>query len=312
VLEKVINVNDFLEIRYLDAGTRAARAVGRITIRDERERNRGYGTGSLVSPRLLLTNHHVLPDAATAKYSVVEFNYQDDVDRKPLRSVQFGFDPDSFFVADKPRDFALVAIAATAEELAEFGFNPLIPAEGKAIVGEYVTIVQHPNGEKKQLVLRDQQIIDVPEESCTTWPTPSPARRAHRCSTTNGRSSRCTRRPQAAPRETSSTGACGSAGSCGRSTTARRPPRRRSSSRGSWSVRRRRSRRTTADAGDARDDPSPGHAGEPRGAPSDGRRMGGVHGADRDSHAARRSGGVGRAADAAAAGRSVVGRALAA
>ena len=164
VLEKVINVNDFLEIRYLDAGTRAARAVGRIIIRDERERNRGYGTGSLVSPRLLLTNHHVLPDAATAKHSVVEFNYQDDVDRMPLRSVQFGFEPETFFVADKARDFALVAIAATPEELAEFGFNPLIRAEGKAIVGEYVTIVQHPNGEKKQLVLRDQQIIDVPED----------------------------------------------------------------------------------------------------------------------------------------------------
>jgi endonuclease G len=164
VLEKVINVNDFLEIRYLDAGTRAARAVGRITIRDERERNRGYGTGSLVSPRLLLTNHHVLPDAPTAKSSVVEFNYQDDVDRKPLQAKQFAFDPATFFVADKARDFALVAMAASAEQLAEFGFNPLIRAEGKAIVGEYVTIVQHPNGEKKQLVLRDQQIIDVPED----------------------------------------------------------------------------------------------------------------------------------------------------
>ena len=164
VLEKVINVNDFLEIRYLDAGARAARAVGRITIRDDRERKRGYGTGSLVSPRLLLTNHHVLPDAAAAKQSVVEFNFQNDVDGKPLLSRQFGFDPDTFFVADKTRDFALVAIAAPAEELAEFGFNPLIRAEGKAIVGEYVTIVQHPNGEMKQLVLRDQQIVGVPEE----------------------------------------------------------------------------------------------------------------------------------------------------
>jgi len=164
VLEKVINVNDFLEIRYLDAGTRAARAVGRITIRDERERNVGYGTGSLVSPRLMLTNHHVLPDAATAKRSTVEFNYQDDVDGKPLHCKQLAFDPDTFFVADQARDFALVALVATAEELAEFGFNPLIRAEGKAIVGEYVTIVQHPNGEKKQLVLRDQQIVDVPAE----------------------------------------------------------------------------------------------------------------------------------------------------
>jgi endonuclease G len=164
VLEKIINNSDFLEVRYLDAGQLAGRAVGRITIRDERERNRGYGTGSLVSPRLLLTNHHVLADAATAARSVVEFNYQDDVNRKPLPTQQFGFDPDTFFVTDKERDFTLVAVRATEEQLAEFGFNPLISAEGKAIVGEYVTIVQHPGGEKKQLVLRDQQIVDVPAD----------------------------------------------------------------------------------------------------------------------------------------------------
>lgn len=163
VLERIINNSDFLEIRYLDAGSRAARAVGLIGIRDERRRKIGFGTGSLVSDRLLLTNHHVLPDAATAKQSVIEFNFQDDADGIPLHPRQFGFDPDTFFFADKDRDFALVAVAATPEELAEFGFNPLIGAEGKAIVGEFVTIVQHPAGKKKQLVLRQQQVVDVPE-----------------------------------------------------------------------------------------------------------------------------------------------------
>jgi endonuclease G len=164
VLEKIINNSDFLEVRYLDAGQLAGRAVGRIVIRDERERDAGYGTGSLVSPRLLLTNHHVLPDAATAARSVVEFNFQDGIDRKPLQARQFGFDPATLFLTDKARDFSLVAVQATAQELAEFGFNPLIAAEGKAIIGEYVTIVQHPGGEKKQLVLRDQLIVDVPED----------------------------------------------------------------------------------------------------------------------------------------------------
>jgi endonuclease G len=164
VLEKVINNSDFLEVRYLDAGQLAGRAVGRIVIRDGRDRDAGYGTGSLVSPRLMLTNHHVLPDAATAAHSVVEFNFQDGVDRKPLQAEQFGFDPDTLFITDKARDFSLVALAATGDQLAKFGFNPLIEAEGKAIIGEYVTIVQHPGGEKKQLVLRDQQIVDVPED----------------------------------------------------------------------------------------------------------------------------------------------------
>lgn len=44
----------------------------------------------------------------------------------------------------RERDFALVAVAAEPG-LGEFGFNRLIEAENKAIVGEYVTIVQHPS-----------------------------------------------------------------------------------------------------------------------------------------------------------------------
>ena len=39
-------------------------AVGRIRIRAASGRALGFGTGSLVGPRLLLTNHHVLPDRA--------------------------------------------------------------------------------------------------------------------------------------------------------------------------------------------------------------------------------------------------------
>jgi endonuclease G len=164
VLEKIIGTADFVGVRYLDAGVAAARAVGRVNIRDGRGRLVGYGTGSLVSPALLLTNHHVLTDAETARGSVIEFNYQDDVDGKPLLSAVHALDPDRFFLADRERDFALVAVRAPAAELTLFGFNRLIEAEGKAIIGEFVTIVQHPRGEKKQLALRENKIVDIPEQ----------------------------------------------------------------------------------------------------------------------------------------------------
>jgi endonuclease G len=163
LLEKIINTADFVGARYLDAGVAAARAVGRVNIRDAGGQLSGYGTGSLVSPALLLTNHHVLPDAETASHSIIEFNYQDGVDGKPLLAVVHPLDPDRFFVADEERDFALVAVGATPEELAPFGFNPLIGAEGKAIIGEFVTIVQHPRGQKKQVALRENKIVDIPE-----------------------------------------------------------------------------------------------------------------------------------------------------
>ena len=163
LLEKIILTADFVGARYLDAGVAAARAVGRVRIRDGIGRDVGFGTGSLVSPTLLLTNHHVLPDAETARASVIEFNFQDGVDGRPLDVTLLPLDPDRFFLADDERDFALVAVRATAAELAPFGFNPLIEAEGKAIIGECVTIIQHPRGEKKQVALRENKIVDIPD-----------------------------------------------------------------------------------------------------------------------------------------------------
>ncbi|MEO3782651.1 DNA/RNA non-specific endonuclease [Actinocorallia sp. B10E7] len=162
-LEKIIDTADFVGVRYLDAGVAAARGVGRVNVRDDHGQLRGYGTGSLVSPTLLLTNHHVLPDAETARASVIEFDYQDGIDGKPLQPKVYGFAPDRFFLADEDRDFALVAVDARPGELTAFGFNRLIESEGKVIIGEFVTIVQHPRGDKKQVALRENRIVDIPD-----------------------------------------------------------------------------------------------------------------------------------------------------
>ena len=160
VLEKIINTADFVGVRYLEGGVAASRAVSRVVIRDEAGRVVGYGTGSMVSPRLLLTNHHVLPTDEAARFSAAEFNYQDGLDGTPLLPQQLPLDPDTFFINDPERDFALVAVAARDADLAAYGLNRLIEAQGKAIVGDFVTIVQHPGGEKKQVALRDNRIVD--------------------------------------------------------------------------------------------------------------------------------------------------------
>ncbi|MEX5258479.1 serine protease, partial [Kocuria arenosa] len=163
LLERVINTADFVDVRYLEAGVTAQRCVGRVNIRDDRGSVQGYGTGFLVSPHLLLTNHHVLPDPATARTSIIEFDYQDGIDGKPLPPTVFSLDPDRFFAADRDLDFALVAVAAEPAVLARYGFCPLTAAQGTVIIGEFVTIVQHPRGEKKQLALRENTLIDIPE-----------------------------------------------------------------------------------------------------------------------------------------------------
>jgi endonuclease G len=161
ILERIVLTDDLLGVGYLEGGVTASAAIGRVTIRDGRGRLTGYGTGSMISPELLLTNHHVLPDAATAGSSIIEFDYQDGVDGLPRPVRAFRLDPERFFAADEALDFALVAVNGTADELRPFGFNRLIGSEGKAIVGDFVTIIQHPRGGKKQVALRENRIVDV-------------------------------------------------------------------------------------------------------------------------------------------------------
>ena len=65
----------------------------------------------MISPRLVLTNNHVLPDAETARFSRMEFNVQNGVDGHPLTTSEFDLQPDVFFRTDTALDFTLAAVA---------------------------------------------------------------------------------------------------------------------------------------------------------------------------------------------------------
>ncbi|HEX5593799.1 MAG TPA: DNA/RNA non-specific endonuclease [Solirubrobacterales bacterium] len=164
VLEKIIGTVDFVGVNYLERGLTAAHAVGRVDIGPAGGRPGGYGTGSMVAPHVFLTNHHVLPDAETAAASAVEFDFEDGPDGQPRQSRRFAFAPDALFVADEDLDFALVAVEPDATAVDAYGYNPLIEAEGKVIVGECVSIVQHPSGQRKQVALRENKVVDRVEQ----------------------------------------------------------------------------------------------------------------------------------------------------
>jgi hypothetical protein len=159
VIERILGRNDLMSVRYFELGVRVARSVGRIHVRTPK--GSGFGTGFLVSPHLVLTNNHVLEDASIAGNSKVEFDFQEGPDGKLRTSIFLNFDPATFFVTDKALDFSLVALKGDISRIAKMGFNGLSAEEGKVIVGEYVSIIQHPSGERKQLALRENQIVDV-------------------------------------------------------------------------------------------------------------------------------------------------------
>src|SRR5215216_2004680 len=167
-LERILNKSNLISINYLERGLRVSRSVARIRIRSAQGQTLGFGTGFMVSPQLLMTNNHVLTSDRDAAFSQAEFNFQDDTSGRPLPTSVFDLDPDLFFVTDEGLDFTLIAVKEKARdgsgdlsELQFFGWNHLIEEEGKAILGEFLNIIQHPNGEPKQLALRENQFIDL-------------------------------------------------------------------------------------------------------------------------------------------------------
>ncbi len=160
-MERIINQSDLFPIAHLQAGLDVSKAVCRISIRSQSGQLESYGTGFLVAPNLLLTNNHVLETPEAAMYAVAEFNYEDDVRFMPLDIISFRLDPETLFITDEALDFTLVAVEENNQHaipLIDFGYLPLLPKPGKILEGEYVTIIQHPNGGPKAITIRENEV----------------------------------------------------------------------------------------------------------------------------------------------------------
>ncbi len=166
LMERVIGeTRDFLSVEFLEKGLKVNRCVGRVVTALGGGR-RSFGTGFMVSPRLLLTNWHVLKRKETAAASTVEFDYQLDFMGNALTPQRFKLNPAAFFLNDQNLDFALVAVEERSSQnhKLDFGWCQLIKEEGKAILGNPVNIIQHPLGEMKQVIIRENKLVDLPPE----------------------------------------------------------------------------------------------------------------------------------------------------
>lgn len=160
--ERVIGESDLLSINFLDRGRRSADAVCRIKL--PMEGGHAYGTGFLIGPRLLMTNNHVLASAAEAAQCEAEFGYDHDIDGVLRAPVCFNLDPHELFFTSSELDVTIVSVAPLADNgapLDRYGWLPLIPVTGKVVDGEWVTIIQHPQGQPKQIAIHASQIIKL-------------------------------------------------------------------------------------------------------------------------------------------------------
>ena len=162
-LERIIQGNDLDSINYLAKGTLASRSVCRIQLKDARANLVGYASGFLIGPGLLMTNHHVFGKPGDAANSMADFDYELDVAGMEREPVRFGFLPDRMFFTDDGLDYSIVAVAPTsqfgARDLYDWGWLPLSGEPGKGDPGEYLTIVQHPGGQTKQVCVRENKLL---------------------------------------------------------------------------------------------------------------------------------------------------------
>lgn len=161
-LERLVGKRDIVSINFFTRGLKAARAVCRIKVLGLAGSPPDYATGFLVTPTLLITNNHVLPDPETASRALAEFEYELDDNFVERRGRIFPFAAIEAFYTSTELDFTIVAVSPTGHDgtpITDFGVLPLIPMSGKGIIGEYVSIIQHPEGGTKQVVVRENRII---------------------------------------------------------------------------------------------------------------------------------------------------------
>jgi V8-like Glu-specific endopeptidase len=146
VQEKVIGRSNLNSISWLRHGMEASKSVCKIILADK-----NCGTGFLLPDGSLMTNHHVLPDENTARFAKVAFDYEEDMQGQ-IRNQTFYQVDASTYRSDPTLDYALVRLNPASNNTPLSNWGALEPRiEPLPAVEDYVTIVQHPEGNPKQL-----------------------------------------------------------------------------------------------------------------------------------------------------------------
>lgn len=152
------STEDFQRVSFLSQGALSANAVGYVEVNYGTKAE--IGTGFMVSPRLMITNRHVIEDEAAARGAQVTFFRELDGRGVPKPTTTFLLDPDRFalFSPDDQLDYALVALGRRQSGLAEvgdLGFCALSDQPDKHVLGMNTNIIQHPSGWTKMITVRN-------------------------------------------------------------------------------------------------------------------------------------------------------------
>lgn len=152
-LEKIIGSESTLvPISYLEIGLARSRSVVKV-----RRADGGAGTGFLISGDMLITNNHVLPDAAVARSATALFNYQETASGLSATVDERRLAPDAWFRTSVEDDWSAVRVDGNPQ--ATWGALDLAPTTVKT--GDRVNIIQHPGGLQKRVSIYSNVVAFV-------------------------------------------------------------------------------------------------------------------------------------------------------
>jgi len=126
------------------------------------------GTGFLVAPNILLTNHHVLNSVDVAGAATVEFDYQiserDLLDGPPdsrPNSKLFKLVPDRLFLTSSMDDFDYTFVWIEPAAAEQYGTIKMTRGSFTVRQTEPTFIIHHPGGAPKQASLDDTEVLSI-------------------------------------------------------------------------------------------------------------------------------------------------------
>lgn len=146
--EKIMGTRStLLPISFLSKGLECAKSVARVVLTTAR--GASVGTGFLTYDNLFFTNNHVISSKEQARAVIIQFNYEISDAGLPMVHDEFKLDPDQVFATSVADDWTCVKIAGDANK--SFGVLPL--RNVTVTKDDFVNIIQHPGGRRKELGL---------------------------------------------------------------------------------------------------------------------------------------------------------------
>ena len=171
--ERIVKTNDQLPVAFLIEGATVQKAVCRVDV------GGGSGTGWLIGPSLLITNNHVIEDAAGARTARAVFNLQNSIAGLPEVVDSWSLDPDLCFLTDAALDFTVVSVAARTRVIRKKGVDPdhwptkttragdkwgffrLPTGAVNYAVGQFMNVIGHPSARPKEVALQENKVTTV-------------------------------------------------------------------------------------------------------------------------------------------------------